>query len=144
MNTKLDAPICSLYPLGLEILSESPRLHRRTGLATATSSTTKRNHPKLGLTCSPAVLWSFSPKLACLVLSAAVALASRAHPALLLATPSITYVQGNYATPQTPQTPQTAVSVTFAAAQAAGGIRHRGHTIRGRGGILQTIRKGAK
>ncbi len=37
----------------------------------------------------------------------------------LLAAPAISYVQGNYATPQTPQ---TTVSVTFTAAQAAGDL----------------------
>jgi len=61
----------------------------------------------------------FPIKLAPLVFSAVVAFASWLDPALLLATPAITYVQGNYATPQTPQ---TTMNVTFTAAQAAGDL----------------------
>jgi hypothetical protein len=60
-----------------------------------------------------------APKLAPLALLAAVALAGWLHPAALFATPTITYVQGNYTTPPTPQ---TMVSVTFTAAQAAGDL----------------------
>src|SRR6266850_2154329 len=41
------------------------------------------------------------------------------YPASLVAAPTITYVQSNYATPQTPQ---TTVNVTFTAAQAAGNL----------------------
>ena len=41
------------------------------------------------------------------------------HPARLPAATTITYVQGNYATPQTPQ---TTVTVTFTAAQSAGDL----------------------
>jgi len=40
-------------------------------------------------------------------------------PATLVAAPTITYVQGNYATPQTPQ---TSVSVTFTSPQTAGDL----------------------
>jgi hypothetical protein len=89
------------------------------GLAAGTSSITKGNNPSFGPTCSPALVWPFHPKLAPLVLLAAVALAGWLHPAPLFATSAITYVQSNYATPQTPQ---ATVRVTFAAAQAAGDL----------------------
>src|SRR5271167_2719169 len=89
------------------------------GLAPTTSSTVKGNNPRLGLTCSPGLVWPFHPKLAPLVLLAAVALAGWLHPAPLLATSAITYVQSNYATPQTPQ---ATVRVTFSTAQAAGDL----------------------
>src|SRR5271167_1387176 len=85
-------------------------------LAPATSSTAKGNNPTIRPTSSPPLVWTFPPKLAPLVLLATVALAGWLHPASLFATSAITYVQGNYATPQTPQ---TTVSVTFTAAQAA-------------------------
>ena len=58
-------------------------------------------------------------KPAFLVLLAAVALAGLLHPAALLAAPTISYVQGNYATPQTAE---TTVIVPFTAAQAAGNL----------------------
>ena len=89
------------------------------GLPAATSSTIKGNHPSFGPTCSPAPVWPFHSKLAPLVLLAAVALAGWLHPAPLLATSAITYVQSNYATPQTPQ---ATVRVTFTAAQTAGDL----------------------
>ena len=41
------------------------------------------------------------------------------NSSLLLGAPTITYVQGNYATPQTPQ---STVNITFTAAQAAGNL----------------------
>src|SRR5882762_5071035 len=47
------------------------------------------------------------------------ALACWLYPASLVAAPSITYVQGNFANPQTPQ---TTVAITFTAAQAAGNL----------------------
>jgi Abnormal spindle-like microcephaly-assoc'd, ASPM-SPD-2-Hydin len=87
------------------------------GLAATTSSTIKGNNPSLGLTCSPGLVWSFHPQLGRLVLLTAVALAGCLQPAPLLATSAITYMQGNYSTPQTAQ---TTVKVTFTAAQAAG------------------------
>jgi uncharacterized membrane protein len=54
-----------------------------------------------------------------LVVLAAVALACGLHPITALAASTISYVQGNYATPQTPQ---TTVNVTFTAAQVAGDL----------------------
>jgi len=54
-----------------------------------------------------------------LVLSATVALVWWLHPASLLAAPSITYVQGNFSTPQSSQ---TTVKVTYTSAQAAGDL----------------------
>ena len=48
-----------------------------------------------------------------------VALVCSLYPATLLAAPTITYVQGNYAAPQTPQ---ATVNVTFTAAQVAGDL----------------------
>ena len=89
------------------------------GVAPITSSSIKDNNPSVGTTWWHARLWSFSPKLAPLLLSAAVALAGWLHPASLSATSTITYVQGNSATPQTSQ---TTVKVTFTAAQAAGDL----------------------
>jgi hypothetical protein len=89
------------------------------GLAPATSSIVKGNNPAIGLTWSPPPVWPFSPKLAPLALLAALALAGWLHPAPLFATSTITYVQGNYATPPTPQ---TTVSVPFTAAQGAGDL----------------------
>ena len=53
------------------------------------------------------------------VLLAAVALICGLHPVTLLAAPTISYVQGNYAAPQTPQ---TTVNVTFTAAQVSGDL----------------------
>jgi hypothetical protein len=58
-------------------------------------------------------------KLAHLPLLAAVALACWSHPTNLMAASTITYVQGNYSTPQTPQ---TTVTVPFTAAQTAGDL----------------------
>src|SRR6516164_4691786 len=58
-------------------------------------------------------------KAARLVLLAIVMLACWLNGSRLSATPTISYVQGNYATPQTPQ---TRVSVTFTAAQTAGDL----------------------
>ncbi|MGH9400497.1 MAG: fibronectin type III domain-containing protein [Terriglobia bacterium] len=58
-------------------------------------------------------------KRASLVVLAAVALAIGLHPAALFAAPTISYVQGNYATPQTAQ---TTVTIPFTAAQAAGDL----------------------
>jgi fibronectin type 3 domain-containing protein len=52
-------------------------------------------------------------------LLAIVALVFLLHPTALLASPTITYVQGNYATPQSPS---ATVSVTFTAAQVAGDL----------------------
>src|SRR5215472_11492560 len=89
------------------------------GLAPATSSIAKRNNPSLGRTCAPALVWSFPAKLAPLVLLAALMVAGWLHPPNLLAASTITYVQGNYSTPQTPQ---STVEVTFAGAQAAGDL----------------------
>ena len=89
------------------------------GLAPATSSTAKGNNPAIGPTWSPPLVWPFPPKLAPLALLAAVALAGWLHPAPLFATSTITYVQGNYATPQTSE---TAVSVPFTASQGAGDL----------------------
>ncbi len=48
-----------------------------------------------------------------------VALACWLRPAILLAAPTISYVQGNYSAPQTPE---AAVKVTFTAAQVAGDL----------------------
>ncbi len=53
----------------------------------------------------------------CLVLLAGAALACALLPFNLMAAQTISYVQGNYATPQTPQ---TTVNVTFSSAQTAG------------------------
>jgi hypothetical protein len=58
-------------------------------------------------------------KLAHLPLLAAVAFACWSHPTSLVAASTITYVQGNYATPQTPQ---ATVTVPFTAAQTAGDL----------------------
>jgi hypothetical protein len=58
-------------------------------------------------------------KSARLALLALVAYACWLHPTSLAAAPTITYVQGNYATPQTPE---TSVEVTFTAAQSAGNL----------------------
>jgi hypothetical protein len=52
-------------------------------------------------------------------LFAIAALTCCLHPASLVAAPTISYVQGNYATPQTSQ---TTVSVKFNAAQIAGDL----------------------
>ena len=54
-----------------------------------------------------------------LVLLATVRLACGLLPVTMLAAPSVSYVQGNFATPQTPQ---TTVNVKFTAAQVAGDI----------------------
>ena len=54
-----------------------------------------------------------------LVLSATVALVWGLHPASLLAAPSITYVQGNFGTPQSSQ---TTVKVTYTSAQVGGDL----------------------
>src|SRR5467141_955394 len=54
-----------------------------------------------------------------LLLFVIAVLAGWLYPASLVAAPTITYVQGNYADPQTPQ---ITVSVTFTAAQAAGDL----------------------
>ena len=63
---------------------------------------------------------SFShTKIARLALPTIAALACWLSPLRLVAAPTITYVQSNYATPQTPQ---TTVSVTFTGAQAAGDL----------------------
>jgi len=48
-----------------------------------------------------------------------VAVVCYLHPVGVFAAPTITYVQGNYASPQTPQ---TTVNITFTAAQAAGDL----------------------
>ena len=53
------------------------------------------------------------------VLLVTVALICGLHPVTLLAAPTISYVQGNYAAPQTPQ---TTVNVTFTAAQVSGDL----------------------
>ena len=58
-------------------------------------------------------------KAARLAWLAIVAGACCLHPVAMLAASTITYVQGNYATPQTPQ---TTVNVTYTAAQAAGDL----------------------
>jgi uncharacterized membrane protein len=50
---------------------------------------------------------------------AAIALAALLHPVRLWAASTITYVQGNYATPQTPQ---TSVTIPFTAAQSTGDL----------------------
>ena len=97
-------------------LSVEELMAAHSDLAMRTSSAIKGNNPSLDPTWLPALVRSFVAKLALCVLLAAVTLASWPRPALSSATPTITYVQGNYATPQTPQ---TAVSVTFTAAQAA-------------------------
>jgi uncharacterized membrane protein len=89
------------------------------GLGPATSSIAKGNNPAIGPTWSPRLVWPFPPKLALLVLLAVVALAGWLHPAPLFAAPTITYVQGNYATPQTSE---MTVNVTFNANQAAGDL----------------------
>ena len=54
-----------------------------------------------------------------LVLSATAALVWCLHPASLLAAPSITYVQGNFGTPQSSQ---TTVKVTYTSAQVGGDL----------------------
>ncbi|HEV2499729.1 MAG TPA: hypothetical protein VGY31_09150, partial [Terriglobia bacterium] len=53
------------------------------------------------------------------VLLTAMVLTGCLHPAMLLGATTISYVQGNYATPQTSQ---TTVTVPFTAAQAAGDL----------------------
>ncbi len=60
-----------------------------------------------------------SSKASRFALLAAVVLACCLHPLNSFAASTITYVQGNYATPQTPQ---TTVNVTFTAAQVAGDL----------------------
>src|SRR5271167_2770009 len=89
------------------------------GLAPATSSTAKGNNPTIGQIWSPPLVWPFPRKLAPLALLAAVVLAGWLHPAPLFAASTITYAQGNYATPQTFE---TTVNVTFSASQAAGDL----------------------
>ncbi len=54
-----------------------------------------------------------------LVLLVAMAIACGLHPITALAASTISYVQGNYTTPQTPQ---TTVNVTFTTAQVAGDL----------------------
>jgi hypothetical protein len=88
-------------------------------LAPATSSSAKGNNLTTGLTWSLPLEWPFPPKLAPVVLLAALALAGWLHPVPLFATSTITYMQGNCATPQTSQ---TTVKTTFSAAQAAGDL----------------------
>jgi hypothetical protein len=56
---------------------------------------------------------------ASIVFSAAMALAAWLHPVRLWAASTITYVQGNYATPQAPQ---TSVTIPFTAAQSTGDL----------------------
>jgi hypothetical protein len=58
-------------------------------------------------------------KLAPIVLLAAVTLSGWMHPAPLLGTPTITYIQSNYAEPQSPQ---SSVGVAFSSAQNAGDL----------------------
>jgi hypothetical protein len=90
------------------------------GLAQPTPFAIKGNKLSLGPTSAPALGWSRHPKLAPLLLLAAVALVGWLRPANLLAVSTITYVQGsdNGATPQ----PVTTVTVPFTAAQAAGDL----------------------
>src|SRR5215510_8020775 len=54
-----------------------------------------------------------------LLLSAAVVLLFGLFPVTMLAAPSISYVQGNFVTPQTSQ---ATVNITFTAAQVAGDL----------------------
>jgi hypothetical protein len=84
------------------------------GLAPATSSTTKGNNPALGPTWLLARLWSSPSKLASVVPSAA--LVGWVHSVPLLAASTITHVRGNHSTPQKPR-----MTVTVKAARAAGG-----------------------
>jgi hypothetical protein len=86
-------------------------------LAPAITPTTKGNSASLRPTAS--LVGSCHPKLAPLVLLAVVALVGWLDPANLLAASTITYVQGNYSTPQTPQ---STVTVSFTKAQAAGDL----------------------
>lgn len=58
-------------------------------------------------------------KRASVVFVAAVLLAGWSHPANLFAASTVTYVQGNYATPQTPQ---TSVTVPYSGKQTAGDL----------------------